>query len=582
MPGNSPGSVEGRAEAAGGIGADEISAAVATVNASGGGGGTLQAGAPAVAGGLPYAILKQTHPSYDGSYWAETRALYEGGKALLRNEGLLCTLFPKHRDELSQVYGERKRRAFYVPYAAEIIDHLVAGVSSDPIHVHVGSDPEKSKALPDFYQGFVEDVSPDGGAKVPLTEILADQLREALQTCWTWVLVDLPVAKGYRTAADQEKAGALRAYAVPLDPECVVDWEEDSVGNLLWVLVHVVESRRESLTQSRSIIRERWTVYTGDDWQRYERERKADKEFDDKDIIPLTDGGRHSFERVPVIRFQLPRGLWAMNKLHGIAVEHFNKRSALSWGETQSLLPELYEFQGPEDGSRGAPIGQAQEDPGRATNQRRGQGYVQLRGKDDEAKFIGPDTAPFSEARQSCDGLRDDMHRVMHQMALSAANNASALKRSAESKEQDKASVEVVLADLGARLRKHAQAIMSMVSRGRRDAALVDEWVAKGAAEFDSIAVSDSLKNALDIDMLKIESKTFRQVHRKLITRDVLQGKVSSEEQEQIDRELEENITDESIAPANDLVPGEEDLGSARPGAGFKAKGGRTGPPGTP
>lgn len=504
--------------------------------------------------GVTYALLKQSHPTYDADYWCECRALYEGGKTLLRNDVVMAKLFPRHRDELQAVYIERRLRAFYVPYAAEIIDHLVAGVTSDPINMEIGGEGKQGGALPDFYQEFVEDVSPDGGAKSPLNELLADQLRTALQTCWAWTLVELPkpiksVEVG-ATLADQERAGDLRAYAVAIAPESVIDWEEDDAGDLAWAIVHVVEQRRTTLLDSRAKIVERWTYYTKDSWAIYEKERDLDKEIQPREIIPRVDQGAHSFGRVPLVRLALPRGLWAMNKMHSIAVEHLNKRAALGWGELQSLLPELYEGHGPEVSTKGSVIGEAQQDPGRGVNQRRGQGFVQIRGADDWAKFVGPDTAPFAEARNSCDSLRDDLHRVMHQMALSAANNAAALKRSAESKEQDRASVEVVLQELGRAGRKHAEAILAMVSRGRREEAVADEWTAKGMSEFDSIAVSDSLANALDIDMLRIESPTFRKRHRMLIARQVLEGHVKPDDLEQIEKELEENITDESVAPA--------------------------------
>jgi len=564
-----------------------IAGAVASVNARDGSSGTLTEATAPSAAGLPYSILKQTHPTHDADYWRELRALYEGGKTLLRDDKVLNSLFPRHRGEHDALYRERQRRAFYVPYAAEILDHLVAGVTSDPVTMTMGGEREESEGLPPFYQDFVEDVSPDGGAKVALNELLADQLRTALQTCWSWTLVDLPPAVDesgqrveYASLGDQDKEGALRAYAVALDPESVIDWEEDESGDLLWAMVRLVDQRRQTVMGSRSIVTERWTYYTQTGWARFEREREANKQFDDKDIIPLVAQGEHSFGRVPIVRLCLPRGLWAMNKMHGAAVEHFNKRSALAWGELQALLPELYEFLGPEGGTKGAMIGQAQEDAGRAVNQRRGQGFVQQRGHEDRAEFIGPNVAPFVEARNSCDSLRDDLHRVMHQMALSAANNAAALKRSAESKEQDRASVEIVLRDLGLAAKKHAEAILNMVSRGRLEEKLVDEWVAKGMSEFDAIAVSDSLKNALDIDMLAIESPTFRKRHRMQIVREVLEGRVKPEDLEQIEKELEENIDDESFKPGAELeveVDRVKALGAAQPKPGASLKPGGNG-----
>lgn len=578
----------------GSIGREAATEAIAQIASRPNPGGYLSAQAEnqTESGGLPYKILRQAHPSYDAEYWRELRALYEGGKALLRDDELMARLFPKHRGEHETLYKERKLRAFYIPYAAEILDHLIAGLTSDPIVMELGTATKDSKdaaGLPPFYQDFVEDVSPEGGARVTLNEILADQLRVSLQLRCAWTLVDLPSSdpKAYASPVEQEAQGALDAFAVALDPESVIDWEEDEAGELEWALIRVVESRRPTLKDSRTTVTERWTYYSATEWERYELVRQKDREPKDEDIVPLVASGVHSFGRVPLVRLVLPPGLWAMNKMAGIAIEHFNKRAALAWGELQSLLPELYEFLAPPM-TRMAVINEKQDDGERAVNQRRGQGFVQQRGNEDRAEFVGPEVGAFTEARNSCDGLRDDLHRVMHQMALAAANTPSALKRSAESKQQDTAAVEIVLGELGRLVRKHAMDLFNMVSCGRQETDEVNEWVAKGMSEFDAVAVADAIEEALSIDMLHIESPTFRKRHREQLVRAILADKATPEDLETIDRELETNITDESIMPPEPPPPPGPGDG-ARPGsslraggAGGAAPGGGARPPATP
>jgi hypothetical protein len=81
---------------------------------------------------LPYEQFQTRHDSYDADYWQRLRAFYAGGKKLFSNERLMAEIFPKHRDELEQIYEERKKRAHYVPYAGEIIDHIVAALCAQP------------------------------------------------------------------------------------------------------------------------------------------------------------------------------------------------------------------------------------------------------------------------------------------------------------------------------------------------------------------------------------------------------------------------------------------------------------------
>ena len=73
------------------------------------------------------------------------------------------------------------------------------------------------------------------------------------------------------------------------------------------------------------------------------------------------------------------------------------------------------------------------EDADRSKNQSRGPGYVQERGHQDKAEWVGPSPEPFKEARLSLNELRDDMHRVMHMMAMAVSQNTTALGRSAAS-----------------------------------------------------------------------------------------------------------------------------------------------------
>jgi hypothetical protein len=498
---------------------------------------------------VPYRVINARHECYDGEYLRRLKALYKGGRALLRNQRLLEEIFPRHRDELDSVYRQRCKRVFYVPYAGEILNFISASMAADPLQVERKPPQGSSQApaLDEWWAKFSTDVSPPGGKTCSLRDYVKDAVLDALQVRVSWHRVDMPKPGQFASQGEQDRAGARDAYVVPVEAEMVIDWEEDESGELIILVTYARECKRKTLEQGRDTVTEVWRVYTREEWARYELTHKKDEEVKDDYPVAMADGGPHEFKRVPFVRLELPDGLWAMDNIEGLCREHFNKRSALGWAELQSLLPELYEFLGPEEAVGATVIGANQGDAERAKRQRRGQGFVQTRGKDDRAEFVGPDSAPFSEARKSCDDLRTEIHRVTHQMALAVDNSAAALRRSADSKGQDKASAMVVFEALGQLARKFAEDICDMVARGRGEEALVKQWQAKGMANFDAVSVDAEIDRDVNLETISIPSPTFQR-WRKLNLAKLRMGEDATPELlEAIKDELEENITAESF-----------------------------------
>jgi hypothetical protein len=492
---------------------------------------------------IEYKKLNTKHECYDAEYWEACRLLYSGGRALLGNKGVLSKVFYRRRSEKDAPYMERLQKAYYVNYAGSIIDHIVAGLFQDPVTVD-------SDELPEFYDEFLKDCSPLGGAKQSFSQLLKQQVTNALICRRWWTLVDLPSIDPEQRSAnlsDQEKSGALNAYALAIPPECVIDWEEYSNGALAWVLVKSIEKRRASLDSDRETITERYQYWDELEWRRYEISYRKDRPPIDSDPVQLVAEGKHSFGKVPISYGEVPDGLWAMNKLEGLAREHLNKRCALSHAEDLALMPNLYEFLGAENPLDGA-ISAAQQDTGRWINQTRGVGYVQARGSQDRVEYIGPDSTPFAVALASCNNLRDEMYRVLHQMALSVdASSAAAIGRSGESKAQDKAATVVVLRSLGQLVRDHAQSVLDLVNRGRGDG--VEEFTLRGMERFESDDLGQLITEAQNITLVDIPSATFKAEYYTSIASSALRDLATPEVQEQIKAELE-------MAYASDLGAG--------------------------
>lgn len=437
--------------------------------------------------------LCQRHPDWDGPCWEECRALYAGGPRLLRNKAVLERLFPRHMYEAQPWYEARKARAHYYPYAGTIIDHLLAGLGTDPLVVSFAEVNEKGEQRlamgAEWWERWVTDVcdeaerpadygledadeedDDEGGRS--MHQFLVDALREALQTRTAWVLADLPAVDETAPLDSElavERSGAKDPYLCLIPTEQVVDWQCDERGRLVWAMILTCESIRDGLRGRRKLMRHTFTVWDAASWVRYVIDVDPSQPPNKDQAFSPVAAGDHGFGRVPIERLVLPDGMYAMGKLHCLAREHFNTRCAMSWAANRSLLPILYEFLGPED-QTAMPTAAAQQDPGRATNQIRAVGHTQVRGADDKAAFVGPDPGPFVAAREACNDAMREMHRVMYSMALSADMGTAALKRSGESKEQDSTTTAVLLDAFGAILRRWVRRLLVLAGLGRREA----------------------------------------------------------------------------------------------------------------
>ena len=497
-----------------------------------------------------YRDFKERHPEYDLEYWLRCRAFYAGGKKLLENEDLLKSVFPKHAKELEEVYQERCERAFYIPYAGEIVDAIVAALTAEEIKVKgVTGEPNEEGQAPEnpdpYYADFYQDVSPPGGKKQTLNQLLRQQILTALQCRTAWTLIDLPAPTEAGlapvTELDQQAMGLLDAYACPVAPEDVVNWEDDASGELLFAMIRTLSNKWGGLGTSRNLVRETYTFWTRTTWERYYIEYEPTKPpADSAEMVP--DGnGNHTFGRVPLPRLTLPEGLWAMSKIESLAREHFNKRNAVSWSQLKNLLPVFY-----------AKVAASPVDPDGAEgvskllNQPYGPGRLLIIGEKDELSYAQPDSSAYASALEDLNNLRDEMHRVLHHMALSVDNSGAALQRSADSKAIDQAAAAVVLRALGGYLRELVVDIMELIHSGRADK-VETEWEASGADDFSDITATQLVEQAMGMENISIPSKTFQIRYKTRLAKAILGKEASEKDITEITKELEGNITEEQF-----------------------------------
>jgi hypothetical protein len=552
-------------------------------DAPAGGTATAQLNLASDALSLTWGDLCARHPEWLGDYWAECRALYAGGQRLLADPALMKRLFPQNLYEDAAVYEQRKRRAHYYPYPGTIIDHLLAGLGTDPLKVSftlLDADDGKAQepdAKAKWWQEWVSDVTDEaerpadygledtndededdeGGRSIH--RFCVDTLREALQTRTAWVLADLP------RAGEEEPGEGLDPYLRLIPAEQVVDWQYDDEGRLTWAMVLTCAQIRLTPKDRRKAVRHTFVVWDAYQWLKYVIDVDPAKPPHVDEVFRPIDGGPHAFGRVPLECLALPEGLYAMGKLHCLAKEHLNKRCAMGWAEYRSLFAQLYEFLGPSDGSQsGTDLPTIASDQNRTTNQVRGVGYTQTRAAGDDARYVGIDPAVFVAARESCNDAMREMHRVMFSMALSANMDNAALQRSGESKQQDHATTAVVLDALAALLHPFVRRLFVLASLGRGEA--VPKASITGLESFDVTGVNDAIALAIDVfNGIPQKSPRFAELFLSKTYGTIL-GDVPQDDAELIREQIRESLTAEEMA-AEAMQAAATAGGAVQPGA---------------
>lgn len=514
----------------------------------------------ASAGSIPLGVLELRSPGHYGTYWEDCDALYRGGQALLGNPDVMRRVFPPHNNEAASVYEERKKRAFYLPYPAKIIGMFCAGLQSDPLRLAYPKDDEDDKPPPEWDQwtDWAKCVTAPG---VPLDDrydlhgLIVEAVRMAQVKQSVWILADLPrvdpsTAAAAETLADEERLGLLSApYLCLIDASEMISWENDEHdGRLKWAIRHTVCTRRPDPASPPGHPEHTWTLWTRTGWSRYRIVVDPANPPKPDAPVPRIDSGIHPFGCVPLIRFCMPPGLCVMQLVESAAREWFNKRNALSWAEYKSLFAVLYEFIA-QPGAAPKTVGGPESDPNRSINQIRGQGYTQRRGDKDRAEYVGPDVAPFGEARTSTGELMQEMFRVASMMAASADMKSEALQRSAESKSKDGKDTYAVLVALGMFARELAGEVLELVARATPPGMeLPDDVTTQGMDTFDMESVMDLITRAVELFAgVPILSPTFKRLVLDGIYRRILGDDVPPDLLERISQEIEDAVRSEDL-----------------------------------
>lgn len=399
--------------------------------------------------------LQQTHPSYDGAALRRLRALYEGGptwRAIAAEEW-----FPQRFAEPVDVYEERKKLLTYVNHAGSLVEMVgallfaeapqIEGVPSPPV-AEPDKTPRPATRTELYWSGLLRDCDRAG---TPWRQFWRDRFLAAQVGRRAYVWVNLPArAEEVDNRADEDALGLLDAYLVALDAEQVIDWGRDDHGRLAWVMIRSVISRRASIDEPRRRVW-RWTYIDAEVIRRWEwQPTETHNEPPDEETATELPTIIHGVGRLPLVELALPEGLHTMGKLEDAAVAAMRARNEHSWALHQAAN-ELLTITAKWADETTKPV--------------LGHGYALRLNRDsdgeDRAAYVGPSGVAFVHLEKDVEATREDLFRVVQQMAMAADSDASRIRSSGESKAQDWKALDVML---GA-YRDHVLQAMGEVAR---------------------------------------------------------------------------------------------------------------------
>lgn len=245
------------------------------------------------------------HPHYDErqTLWNFLLASWRGGLGMsyragmklsdvesLKLHGYYAGLF-KFKREAAEDYINRVAMSPYTPLARQIVEEYCRYVTKD--------DPARKGA--EKYKELIEDTDNAGRG---MSLFVRDTLAMAMVMGEIGILVDMPeTVEPVASKADAIEKG-LRAYAVTVLPQSIVDWSIGDDGKYEWLIIEtagLVNDPTDEDGTKTVIYRTYWDKYY---WQKYQSVQKVgDVNANTKaSDWKLTASGEHPCGEVPVIR----------------------------------------------------------------------------------------------------------------------------------------------------------------------------------------------------------------------------------------------------------------------------------------
>jgi hypothetical protein len=475
--------------------------------------------------------LRRTHADFDRATLDLHADLFAGGAQFHRN---VSKYLPQGDVEPFAVYKKRCSVAHYVGYVAPIVNFFASWLFTCPLTFKADDEKSIDQAAQDFYSEFKEDCD---GLGTDLDTFLRGRFVQATLDRSSYWRVEMPEQPAtLLDRAEWEKLGAGRATLVPVNASALTNWKRDARGAWEWVVEYSREEALSEFVDEECTIVETWTLWRADgNHQRWQARYTKGKAPTETSEIPEIDPPSTLIPGIPLVELSLPHDLWIVNLLASGQLEHFRKMAALSWSIDRTCYAMPFFFV---KDKKKPPV--------------MGRGYYGILGIDEKVEWPTPPPAPFTTVQDYGARLKDELHRITHQMQAAVDNTAAASTRSAESKQEDGRATEIVLSAFGARVVEAVERTFALVAATRDDDA---DWSVGGMDEYtlpDAKGLADA---ALATDALRIPSVTFR---RELLTRVALAQlpDVTEDVRATIRKEIKAGVHAEDLYPEPPPAPG--------------------------
>jgi len=394
---------------------------------------------------LPDTILVQdlqaVHPEYDSGRLAHCKALYHGGRIFA--ESLDEFLVKRKIEEKDRSHYElRKRRSFYVPYSAGLLDWIAAAAFQDGVEVRVVSGDQEAV---DYYESLNADAD---GRGTPITAIASRALLAAMTYGRAYVFPDF---RHPMSIATQPKTKDARL--VLLDPVAIDDWEQDEEGFLEWSRMHVMERTRDEAAHYKKAQDERhlWTFFDEKNITVYELLKKAGQR--QEKIAKRIESRAHGLGLCPVFDVRSPENIWVMDRIFEVAVALFNREASLTWALDMSAYATLV-----------LTLDQTQINQIVATEL----AALRLR-VGESANYIAPPGGIYEPLFKDADRLKANLYEVVRTLGIDAAKVPQAGRMSGETISQMRAPLDVLLESFSQPVLEAIARLIDAVRRKRGD-----------------------------------------------------------------------------------------------------------------
>lgn len=464
-------------------------------------------------------LLNTTHPERDADQLLDYQALYEGGKVFRGRVGRFLLQNPQ---EPGSVYIQRKAEAPYRSYIGSIVGYfaslLMTGAMNATAKV-AGSDSERS--MPEWYRDMERDID---GAGTPAKELWRKSVTDVQVKKQAILMLDFPETFGEGgSLAEADRIGGTDVKLRRLRREQLLDWSRDSRGVLEFVIAYETECPRENPEAERTHELHRWHVMDREKVRIFEALVAHGKTLDEAMDLQPTREIVHGLGEVPLVEMSVDDALWVADRLESPQLEHFRLTAANDWSmrRTAYAMP-IFNLQDPS-----------------SFNPVMGAGYYLKIGIDEKASFLAPPTGHIVPMANEIKAQKDEIYRLVLQMALGTDNSAGTVGRSAASKVADAEATQIILSALAERLRGFIQRALDLLSKARGEPL---EWSVEGFNKHDAIPVGVIIE-LLSVDAVReIPSETFQAEFAKRAAMGMLPG-VDAKTRDEIKEEIEVGAT---------------------------------------